>query len=72
MHKSIFCGALVVALTGCTGLDIASSARDRAGNAAADVVWEYCDRTSVPGREALRQRMDERTAPHTVRVECDQ
>ena len=54
-------------LAGCAVTDAAS---DRIGERAADVVHDDCEHSADEDREALRARMDSRTAPHLVRVEC--
>jgi len=54
-----------------SGCAVTDRAQDRAGDRAADLVDEYCERTSPEDREAVRGRMDERTNPHQVRVECE-
>lgn len=43
---------------------------ERIGEHAAAVVVEYCERAWRIDQAALRERMDARTAPHTLRVEC--
>lgn len=65
----LFVGA-AFSLSACAAFGVADSAKDRVGDAAADVVFDYCERTSETDQDALRERMDERTYPHVVRVEC--
>lgn len=51
---------LYAALSGCATLE----------SKAGDAVDIYCDNTTDTDQQALRERLDKATEPHTVRIEC--
>lgn len=51
--------AVLMVLAGCSNLDRVAGA-----------VSAYCSGTSESEKVVMRERLDQRTAPHRVRIEC--
>lgn len=66
-HFILLTLSLVLVLTGCSALELAS---DKASEKVSDIVTRYCSETNEEFREQFRQKINQQLNGHSIRVEC--